>query len=53
MIADMLILACPTIRYELEQSIKEQNSKARVEYLPQSLHSEPNKMHDYLQKNKR
>ncbi len=50
MIADMLILACPTIRYELEQSIKEQNSKARVEYLPQSLHSEPNKMHDYLQK---
>lgn len=47
--SNTLILACPTLRYELERSLKEQNAKARIEYLPQRLHSEPEKMHEYLQ----
>ena len=48
MMANTLIMACPTLRYELEKSLKEHNSGAKIEYLPQRLHSEPEKMHDYL-----
>ena len=47
--SDTLILACPTLRYELEKSLQEQNTEAKVEYLPQRLHSEPEKMHEFLQ----
>ncbi len=49
MMTNTLILACPTLGYELERSLQEQNTKAKVEYLPQRLHSEPEKMHEYLQ----
>ena len=49
MMEDAVILACPALRYELEKSLKEKNAGTIVEYLPQRLHSEPEKMHDYLQ----
>ena len=47
--AETVIFACPTLRYELEEALREHSSRMRVEYLPQKLHSEPKEMHDYLQ----
>lgn len=46
---DTVILACPTLRYELERALQESSAGFRVEYLPQRLHSEPEKMHEHLQ----
>lgn len=44
-----LIISCPTLRYELEAALKEYDSSLPVRYIPQQLHNEPNRLHEYLQ----
>lgn len=45
-----LIIACPTIRYELEAARKKFNCTIPVRYIPQQLHNSPPELQQYLQK---
>ena len=44
-----IILACPTLKGELLAALKEAQSTSLVYFLPASLHSDPKKLHSYVQ----
>lgn len=44
-----IILCCPTLQKELLQAVKDAHSNAIVMLLPDQLHSDPHKLHSYLQ----
>ena len=44
-----VVLACPTLRNEIEFAWQMSNSRLLVYFLPQRLHNDPKELHDYLQ----
>lgn len=44
-----LLLTCQTMKNEVIKTIEEQNSDIPVHFMPNSLHSSPKKLHEYLQ----
>ena len=43
-----VILACPTLKGELQTILSEEASEAVVYFLPRGLHSDPKKLHSYV-----
>lgn len=43
------IIACPTLRYELEAARKEFKCQTPIHYIPQQLHNDPEELHKHLQ----
>ncbi len=44
-----VILACPTLKGELQTILSEEASEAVVYFLPRGLHSDPKELHSYVQ----
>lgn len=47
--AKTVILACPTLKLELQEAIRCHASNAAVYFMPQRLHNDPKELHSYLQ----
>lgn len=47
--SDSIILACPTLKKELQQALVEHQCSAPVFYLPQELHNSPPRLREYVQ----
>lgn len=45
-----VILACPTLKGELQAALSEAASEAVVHFLPRGLHSDPKELHSHVQK---
>ena len=44
-----VILACPTLKLELEEAIRRHDSDATVYFMPRQLHNDPRELHRYVQ----
>ena len=47
--SDSIILACPTLKKELQQALVEHQCSVPVFYLPQELHNSPPRLKEYVQ----